>query len=325
VDSPTRGALDRHIDALDLQEHATVVSCNGNGQCFDTHHDTLMCPSLKITHDRIHSPKGRASMMREWLRLLAERKTSASQLLRSGPGTPWLSRLWNSLTESSREHDFSHQVYDAMSGCLACKACATQCPVRVDVPDFRAQFLELYYSRYVRPIGDYLTVMLERLLPWLVLLPRLANLFMVSAFGRFLTHALAGIVDAPALDTHTAAARLREHDIPVSDLTALQQLPHNARARVVVILQDSFTTFYEPKVLVAACLLLRKLGYDPHVLPYFENGKALHIKGFLTVFRRLVHKNAAYLRQVASLGFPLIGVEPAVVLTYRDEYPKLLE
>jgi len=323
VDSPTRGALDRHIDAHDLQEHATVISCNGNGQCFDTNHDTLMCPSLKITRDRIHSPKGRASMMREWLRLLAQRKTSASQLLRAEPSTPWLVRLWNSLTESSRTHDFSHQVYDAMSGCLACKACATQCPVRVDVPDFRAQFLELYYRRYARPLGDYLTALLETLLPWLVLVPRLANLFMVSALGRFFTRTVAGIVDAPALDTHTAVMRLREHNIPISDLTALKQLPNNARA--VVILQDSFTTFYEPKVLVAACLLLRKLGYEPHVLPYFANGKALHIKGFLTAFSKLVRKNAAHLREVGSLGFPLIGIEPAVVLTYRDEYPKLLE
>ena len=93
----------------------------------------------------------------------------------------------------------------------------------------------------------------------------------------------------------------------------------------MIVLQDPFTTFYEPKILVAACLLLRKLGYEPHVLPYFENGKPLHIKGFLRVFDKLVRKNSALLRQVGALGFPLVGIEPAVVLTYRDEYPKALE
>ena len=31
-----------------------------------------MCPSWKATRERKHSPKGRASLMREWLRLLAE-------------------------------------------------------------------------------------------------------------------------------------------------------------------------------------------------------------------------------------------------------------
>jgi Fe-S oxidoreductase len=70
--------------------------------------------------------------------------------------------------------------------------------------------------------------------------------------------------------------------------------------------------------------LLRALGFTPHVLPYFENGKALHIKGFLSDFGCVVRTNTARLRKLAALGFPLLGIEPAVVLTYRDEYPKEL-
>jgi Fe-S oxidoreductase len=323
VEGPTRGALDRHIARADLSALETVISCNGNGQCFDTNHDTLMCPSLKITADRIHSPKGRATVMREWLRLLAASGQSATAALSGGIALPWLARLWQRLFHGARSADFSHQVYDAMSGCLACKACATQCPVKVDVPDFRAQFLELYHRRYARPLGDYLTGILERILPLLVLVPRLANLFMSSPLGRFFTERLTGIVDAPALDPETATQRLRAHDIPIADLEALRKLP--ASTPTVVVLQDAFTTFYEPRVLVATCLLIRKLGFAPHVLPYFENGKALHIKGFLGPFGRLVRKNSAYLRAVGELGLPLVGIEPAVVLTYRDEYPKLLE
>jgi FAD/FMN-containing dehydrogenase/Fe-S oxidoreductase len=322
IDGQTRGSLDRHIHPKDLGSLDTVVNCNGNGQCFDTNNDTLMCPSSKITRDRIHSPKGRASMMREWLRLLARDGASATNALHAPGALPWLARVWQRLFESERSEDFSHQVYDAMAGCLACKACATQCPIKVDVPDFRAEFLELYHRRYARPIGDYLTAALERILPLLALVPRFANLLMASAIARFFTAKVAGIVDAPALDPHTATRRLRERGIPISDLAALRKLPKDARA--VVVLQDAFTTFYEPNVLEASCLLLRKLGYEPHVLPYFENGKALHIKGFLRRFGKVVAKNSALLREVAALGFPLIGIEPAVVLTYRDEYPKLL-
>ncbi|HET8934625.1 MAG TPA: FAD-binding and (Fe-S)-binding domain-containing protein, partial [Polyangiales bacterium] len=323
IDGATRGQLDRQIAKADLHTMDTVVHCNGNGQCFDTNHDTLMCPSSKITRDRIHSPKGRAGVMREWLRLLSRRGLVATDMLRGDGRLPWFARLWGRYNERDRGGDFSHQVYDAMAGCLACKACATLCPIKVDVPDFRAQFLELYHRRYARPLGDYMTALLERLLPFMVMVPRLANLLMASAFGRFFTRKLFGIVDAPALDPDTARARLTRAQIPVSNFAALQALPKASNA--VVILQDAFTTFYEPKVLVAACLLLRRLGYEPHVLPYFENGKALHIKGFLSAFTKLVRKNSAHLREVASLGFPLIGIEPAVVLTYRDEYPKLLE
>jgi Fe-S oxidoreductase len=323
VDGPTRGALDRQIASSDREALSTVINCNGNGQCFDTSTDSIMCPSSKITRDRIHSPKGRATLMREWLRLLAVRGVVASQALREAGNLPWLSRLWHRWVHAERSRDFSHQVYDAMSGCLACKACATQCPVRVDVPDFRAQFLELYHRRYARPLGDYFTALLERMLPLMALAPRLMNGLMNNPFGRWLTTRVIGIADAPLLDTNPAIKRLAYHGIPISRLADLQRLPKDSR--VVVVLQDAFTTFYEPAVLESSCLLLRALGFEPHVLPYFENGKALHIKGFLRAFGRVVTRNTEHLRSVAALGFPLVGIEPAVVLTYRDEYPKQLE
>jgi FAD/FMN-containing dehydrogenase/Fe-S oxidoreductase len=323
VDGSTRGALDRQIAGGDQETLATVIDCNGNGQCFDTNTDNIMCPSSKITRDRIHSPKGRATMMREWLRLLAGHGVVATQALRMARGLPWLARVWQRVVHPDRSRDFSHQVYDAMAGCLACKACATQCPVRVDVPDFRAQFLELYHRRYARPIGDYFTALLERMLPLMVAAPRVMNALMDNPMGRWLIARIAGIADAPMLDPDSATKRLARHGIPVSHLAELERLPKDSR--VVVVLQDSFTSFYEPAVLEASCLLLRSLGFEPHVLPYFENGKALHIKGFLRAFGRVVARNTELLRKVSALGFPLVGIEPAVVLTYRDEYPKQLE
>ena len=146
---------------------------------------------------------------------------------------------------------------------------------------------------------------------------------MDNAVGRWLTTRVIGIADAPLLDPAPAIRRLASRGIPISPLAELERLPKDAR--VVVVLQDAFTTFYEPGVLEASCLLLRALGFEPHVLPYFENGKALHIKGFLRAFGRVVTRNAELLRRVGALGFPLVGIEPAVVLTYRDEYPKQLE
>jgi FAD/FMN-containing dehydrogenase/Fe-S oxidoreductase len=322
VDGPMRGAFDRQISTADRNELAAVIHCNGNGQCFDTSSDAIMCPSSKITRDRIHSPKGRATLMREWLRLLARSGVAATDVLRARGSWPWVVRAWQRMVGSRRGRDFSHQVYDAMSGCLACKACATQCPVRVDVPDFRAQFLELYHRRYARPLGDYFTALLERMLPLLAMAPRLTNALMNNPMGRFMTRRAIGIVDAPLLDSRSATKRLAERGIPISDVARLRLLPKDAP--VVVVLQDAFTTFYEPGVLEAACLLLRALGSEVHVLPYFENGKALHIKGFLRAFARVVARNTERLRAVSELGFPLVGIEPAVVLTYRDEYPKQL-
>ena len=46
------------------------MGCNGNGLCFNYDTASPMCPSSKVTRDRRHSPKGRAGLMREWLRLM---------------------------------------------------------------------------------------------------------------------------------------------------------------------------------------------------------------------------------------------------------------
>ncbi|MCS5961489.1 (Fe-S)-binding protein [Klebsiella pneumoniae subsp. pneumoniae] len=49
-----------------------------------------------------------------------------------------MARTRNSWHARKGEYDFSHEVKEAMSGCLACKACSTQCPIKIDVPEFRS-------------------------------------------------------------------------------------------------------------------------------------------------------------------------------------------
>src|SRR2546427_3837436 len=51
------------------QSYGAAMHCNGNGACYNFDPDDAMCPSWKATRQRVHSPKGRASLMREWLRL----------------------------------------------------------------------------------------------------------------------------------------------------------------------------------------------------------------------------------------------------------------
>jgi len=46
------------------------------------------------------------------------------------------------------------------------QSCAGQCPIKVNVPDFKAKFLHLYHSRYLRPLKDYAVASLEYALPY---------------------------------------------------------------------------------------------------------------------------------------------------------------
>ena len=53
--------------------------------------------------------------------------------------TALVERFRNSVQKWRGEYDFSHEVKAAMDTCLACKACASQCPIKIDVPSFRAK------------------------------------------------------------------------------------------------------------------------------------------------------------------------------------------
>jgi FAD/FMN-containing dehydrogenase/Fe-S oxidoreductase len=312
VTSRKRGELDRQITVAARERYEVAVHCNGNGACFDWNPDSVMCPSSKVTRDRIHSPKGRAGMLREWLRLLSNAGYDAGKEAGSGELALFHGR-------AAAPADFSHAVYDAMAGCLACKACATQCPIKVDIPELRAEFLQQYHTRYRRPLRDFFVAGLEGMLRVLALAPGVANWLLRSWFTRRLLHWV-GIVDTPLLAEVSLERSLRERGALVSSLSELERLSPEEKRRTVLILQDAFTTFYEPEVALAAHEVLSKLGRRPLFLPFRPNGKALHVRGFLRWFRSRARTNAEYLAEVSGLGLPIVGLEPAVTLTYREEY-----
>ena len=96
--------------------------------------------------------------------------------------------------------------------------------------------------------------------------------------------------------------------------------PATAADRTVVLLQDAFTSLFEPELVIDTCRLIRHLGYNVSVHTFFENGKALHIKGYLDRLRRVVRKNLDHLLPLQEAGFTFVAIEPSVALTYRDEY-----
>jgi len=70
--------------------------------------------------------------------------------------------------------------------------------------------------------------------------------------------------------------------------------------------------------------LIEKLGFKPVLLPFKPNGKPSHIKGFLTKFAKTAQNSADFLNKLHSLGMPMVGLDPALVLCYRDEYKEAL-
>ncbi|CAH8219394.1 D-2-hydroxyglutarate dehydrogenase YdiJ [Vibrio aestuarianus] len=327
VTDTKRGYFDRQIDVQVRDSFKQAMECNGNGLCFNYDTSSPMCPSMKVTADRRQSPKGRAGLVREWLRQLTEQGVDIldleKQVLESSPTIKtMIERVRNSLNKR-HQYDFSHEVYEAMNGCLACKACASQCPIKVDVPSFRSRFLNIYYSRYQRPAKDYLVANIESMLPLMAKVPRVVNTALSQKWVQSLTASTVGYVDAPLLSVPTLAKRVAGHSVDFN-LQRLAGLSQQDRDQHVIVVQDPFTSYYDADVVEDFIQLLIKLGKNPILLPFKPNGKAQHIKGFLKQFTSTAQNTAAFLSQVADLNIAMVGVDPALVLCYRDEYNEIL-
>ena len=329
VDAVKRGTYDRQIPLTVRASWRGAMECNGNGLCFNFDVKSPMCPSMKITSNRLHSPKGRAGLVREWLRMLSELDVDPLKLEQQLP--EWnislrslIERTRNSWQARKGAYDFSHEVKEAMSGCLACKACSTQCPIKIDVPAFRSRFLQLYHTRYLRPVRDHMMANVEQYAPLMALAPKTFNFFMRQSWVQKLSEKHIGLVDLPMLSAPSLKQQLVGHRSANTTLEQLESFSPERRAKTVLVVQDPFTSFYDAKVVADFVNLADKLGFEPVVLPFAPNGKAQHVKGFLKRFARTASKTSELLNRISRLDMPLVGVDPALVLCYRDEYQQAL-
>lgn len=326
VDSQKRAWFDKTIDIEVRDSFENAMNCNGNGLCFNYDESSPMCPSYKVTKDRRHSPKGRASLIREWLRLQEKANINVlnveKQLISKENDITWWERFLNTRAKNKGEYDFSHEVKASMDECLACKACTTSCPIKVDVPTFRSRFLNLYHSRYNRPLKDYLVGSIELTAPYLSKCAAFINPVINTKAMAFLIKKVFGYVDTPTLSIPSVNNRINHKYLFDGD--KLSSLTETERKNCVFIVQDPFTTFYEAE-LVSSCIdLVVALGKTPILLPFKPNGKAQHVKGFLKEFKTAAKNTSQFLNSLSQYDIPMIGLDASLVMVYKDEYKTIL-
>ena len=152
------------------------------------------------------------------------------------------------------QDDFSHEVKAAMDTCLSCKACASQCPIKIDVPEFKAKFLHLYHQRYMRPLKDYVVANVETIAPLMAKAPTFFNAVTAHPFSQRIAHKMIGMVDLPQLSVPSLQQQLVEIHYTDRSLEQLEQLSQKQREKMVFIVQDPFTSFYDAKVVADLCV-----------------------------------------------------------------------
>ncbi|OQP83988.1 FAD-binding oxidoreductase [Rhizobium rhizosphaerae] len=273
------------IDAADPL--APAFSCNGNAQCLSYPRAGTMCPSFKATRDLTHSPKGRAEALRAW----HQAKTS------------------NQLTA-----ELEDSVLSALDGCLGCKACATGCPVQVDIPEMKSHFLDDIHRRRGRKAGDWAALLMES---HAALLDRLRAIVAPIANALMpLASRLTGLADLPAFARKGIAAG------PYPQLPARDIAGRGFDAATVFLFQDPFTALFDPEASLAIAGGLAALGYQPVFVALVTGGKAAHGLGDRARFLRHARALTEAIDQVAKAGRPMIGLDPAFVAMLRQDYAK---
>lgn len=304
VDTPTMntqlryrpGQVTADIETIfDYSEEQGVVRaaelCNGSGDCRKTHlSGGTMCPSYMATRNEMDSTRARANMLREVL-----------------------------TNPTNEHHPFdSQQLKKVMDLCLSCKGCKRECPSNVDVGKMKAEFLQGYYDvhgvpKRARRFANFsqqmkLAAYVPWLFNWLVRFPITAS--MIKRFSGIANHR-----SIPGLHRKTLQRWFQGHT------------PHaNAGSNGKVnLFCDEFTNYNDTPVGIAAVELLERLGFAVEIPEHTESGRAAMSQGLLRQARALAEENVRSLSPIINEQCPLIGIEPSAILSFRDEYPALVE
>jgi Fe-S oxidoreductase len=265
--------------------HATV-RCVGIGKCRRTE-GGVMCPSYMVLRDEKHTTRGRARILFEMLN-----------------GDP-VEDLWR-----------NEEVFEALDLCLACKGCTSECPVHVDMPTLKAEFLAHRYRRRLRPRHAYAFGLIDQAARLASRAPRLANVVTQTPPLARLVKAAAGM--APDREFPRFAS------LTLKDWFAARN-PPTPGGKNVILWADTFTNYFHPDVGVAAVEALEAAGYHV-VIPdgHLCCGRPLYDYGMLRRARRYLGRVLDALRADIREGTPVVGVEPSCVAVFRDELAKLM-
>jgi FAD/FMN-containing dehydrogenase/Fe-S oxidoreductase len=269
--------------------HATL-RCVGIGKCRVPEGSPTMCPSYQVTREEKHSTRGRARLLFEMLQ---------GEVITDG----WQSR----------------DVYDALDLCLACKGCTNDCPVNVDMPTYKSEFLYHHYksARRWRPRYAYAFGYIDKAARLASLVPELANFATQTPGLRRLAKLAAGID--------------RQRPLPSFAPMTLQEWfrrrggTANPNGRPVVLFPDTFNNYLHTDVGVACVEAIEAAGWrvimpEQHVCC----GRPLYDYGFLDSAGRYLHRVLDVLREHVRAGTPVVGMEPSCLAVFKDELGKML-
>ncbi len=300
VDAPPMDASLRYEADQKTREFDTILDfsdtdgilraaekCNGSGDCRKTHlFGGTMCPSYQATRSEKDTTRARANILREIL-------------TRSEDANPFA----------------SEEIKEVMDLCLSCKGCASECPSNVNVALLKTEFQYQYHKKHGVPFRTRAIANISRLNRLAMIWPGLSN-FMLKR--------------VPLLKKMMGVAP--ERSLPLLHKQSLKSWYRKNRSRLekgtkgkVYFFADEFTNFNDVNIGIKAMLLLNRLGYAVEIPKHVESGRAYLSKGLLDEAKKLALQNFQLLKGLVREETPILGIEPSGILSFRDEYPRLVD
>ena len=263
-----------------------VNRCVGVSACRSE--ENSMCPSFQITGDEVHSTRGRARLLSEMFR-----------------------------GESVADGYQSEEVLEALDLCLSCKACASECPVNVDMATYKSEFLHKHYQGKIRPMAHYMMgwlPLLGHIAHKIPLLPRVIDLSMRTPGLKTLIATIGG------LDTSRPLIRFA----PTSLRKWHKKRSSIAATKTVVLWPDSFNASLDTSPATAAVEVLEELGYNVEIPQEFVCcGLTWHSTGQLDMTQRVLKQTAKVMQPYLDRGLTVIGIEPSCTVMLTGEATEL--
>lgn len=289
------------------QAHALMCSveqCNGAGACLKSNLiGGTMCPAYKVSGDEMRSTRTRANVLRE--------------ILTRG----YESEAFAGVYQGKSIFDIP-ELSEVLDTCLACKGCLSECPSNVDMTKLRSEILQQKYDRHGTPFRS-----------WMV--ARMAKMEELGARVRPLYNFFASF--SPSAWVIKKIVRFSvKRNIPklsrysMRKLVELENEKHpeiykSLLKRTVYLFADEFTNIQEAELGLTFAKLLMRLGYRVEIPQHVESGRAAISKGCLKLAKQYAEENVRLLQHHIHDEVPLVGIEPSCILSFRDEYPDLVE
>ncbi|MCF6285612.1 MAG: 4Fe-4S dicluster domain-containing protein, partial [Candidatus Hydrogenedentes bacterium] len=274
-----------HFAAKDASFMGNLEQCNGCGGCRKP--TPTMCPTFLATGEDVMATRGRANTIRAVLEGRLD-----------GDSDPLLSAALDT----------------ALSNCLSCKACTTECPSNVNMALLKAELLYARHRKFGVPLSARLISRVDILGSLASIAPRLTNASLQWTWLRKLLLHFAGF----AMERPLPPYALERFDTWFHHRTG-PTIP--GERGTVYLWDDCFVRHNEPNIGQAAVKVLEAAGFTVSLLtgraccgrPAFSTGR-------LDIAKSFGEKNIDLL---ADSNAPVVFLEPSCYAMFAEDYREL--